>query len=74
MSNPKDGGPDLRLVRLAVDHRSPLAVARDEWLASEEGRTCCDGTAHGQYLENRLVMAFIAGWDAAVAERAKEKP
>ncbi len=42
-----------------------LAKARDEWLASDEGKRCCDGCTDGQYLENRLKLAFIAGVKAA---------
>lgn len=44
--------------------KSSLAKARDEWLASSEGYKCSHGTATGQYLSNRLIRAFIAGWDA----------
>jgi len=44
--------------------KSPLAKARDKWLASEDGKECCHGTTTGQYLLNRLERAFIAGWDA----------
>ena len=43
--------------------KSSLAKARDAWLKSKEGKTCCQGQASGQYLRNRLVEAFIAGWD-----------
>jgi hypothetical protein len=45
----------------------PDAIARDEWLESEEGKRAVDPTTLGaesrmrQYLENRLVLAFIAG-------------
>ena len=44
--------------------KSPLAKARDKWLLSEEGERCCQGSTKGQYLKNRLELAFIAGWDA----------
>ena len=44
--------------------RSPLAKARDRWLLSKEGTRAQHGYANGQYLANRLVEAFIAGWDA----------
>lgn len=49
------------------DLRSPLAKARDAWLESKEGKLCCDGLAEGKYLENRLVLAFLAGakWNAS---------
>jgi len=44
--------------------KSPLAKARDKWLFSEEGKRCLEGKTSGQYLENRLRLAFIAGWNA----------
>jgi hypothetical protein len=44
--------------------KSDLAKARDDWLNSLIGKQCCQGSSSGQYLENRLKRAFIAGWDA----------
>ena len=44
--------------------KSELAKARDKWLGSKDGKECCGGTTRGQYLQNRLERAFIAGWDA----------
>lgn len=44
--------------------KSDLAKARDKWLKSKVGKGCCRGTTTGQYLQNRLERAFIAGWDA----------
>ena len=41
--------------------KSKLAKARDKWLLSDEGKRCCSDTAQGQYLQNRLELAFIAG-------------
>lgn len=41
-----------------------IAKARDKWLKSEEGKNYCKGSTSGQYLQNRLELAFIAGWDA----------
>ena len=41
-----------------------IAKARDEWLISGAGRHCCAGSATSEYLKNRLVVAFIAGWEA----------
>lgn len=38
-----------------------LAIARDVWFSSEEGRRLTEGTASGQYLRNRLEMALYAG-------------
>lgn len=49
---------------MANDLRTPIAIARDKWLLSEEGKRALDGSATGQYLENRLVLAFLAGWNA----------
>jgi len=51
--------------------KSPLAKARDKWLLSEDGRGCREGQTSGQYLQNRLKRAFIAGADFS-AERIKE--
>jgi len=57
----------------ALDMRSPLAKARDKWLESADGKSCCDPLTlkapadARQYLENRLVSAWLAG--AAWAER-----
>lgn len=48
----------------ARDLRNDLAKARDAWLESSEGRICCSGYPGGEYLRNRLVAAFIAGWNA----------
>lgn len=44
--------------------KSELAKAIDEWLQSDEGKKLCQDSAAGQYLKNRLRVAFIAGWDA----------
>ena len=44
--------------------RHPQAVAIDEWLESDEGRLALGPGAHGQYLRNRLIHAFQAGWKA----------
>jgi len=44
--------------------KSDLAKARDKWLLSVEGKKCCEGTTSGQYLENRIRRAFIAGWSS----------
>lgn len=54
------------------DMRSPLAKARDKWLLSEDGKECCHGTATGQYLQNRLERAFIAGYSVVAELRIKE--
>ncbi len=49
-----------------LDRRSHLAKARDEWLASPQGESCMGpvilrSMEDRQYLQNRLVSAFIAG-------------
>jgi hypothetical protein len=61
----------------SVDMRSPLAKARDEWLASAEGLHCDDPSIlrhreHAVFLTNRLVTAFRAGanW---MEERTSER-
>ena len=51
--------------------KSALAKARDKWLLSDEAKKCCEGQASGQFLRNRLVEAFKAGWDAC--EKNKEQ-
>ena len=43
--------------------RSALANARDMFFATEKAGELCDGNTHGQYLKNRLIVAFYAGWD-----------
>lgn len=46
------------------------------WNASIQGQQCADGSADGDYLRNKLRMAFLAGWDAAknhVIRAAKEE-
>jgi hypothetical protein len=56
-----NGGSVQRMVRPTVDMRSPLAKARDEWFESDEGERCRAGITSGQYLQNRLESAFLAG-------------
>lgn len=47
--------------------KSDLAVKRDEWFDSEEGRVCAETDilaihpAHGKHLKARLERAFLAG-------------
>ena len=45
--------------------KSQLAKAKDKWLLSAEGEAACHGIASGQYLRNRLVTAFLAGYNVA---------
>jgi len=60
--------------------RHPAAIAWDQWIESEEGRGCWKPynfltNSGGQYLENRLALAFQAGWRAAEKENAlMERP
>ena len=53
--------------------KSALAKARDCWLASDEGKKMCQGSTEGQYLENRLRAAFIAGWVAGEKDNETRK-
>jgi hypothetical protein len=55
------------------DLRTPIAKARDYWLESKEGQKCRFGVAEGQYLENRLAAAFVAGWNAKELSAQKRK-
>ena len=51
--------------------KSPLAKARDKWLESDDGKECCKGNTSGQYLQNRLKKAFLAGAEFST-ERIEE--
>ena len=57
--------------------RHPLAVAKDKWFESEEGRRCNNfWTLKPEqdpefYLKNRLELAFMAG--AAAQEKIDQK-
>jgi len=51
--------------------KSELAKARDKWIIGDEGKSCCKGQASGQYLQNRLERAFLAGAKFS-AERIEE--
>ena len=51
------------------DFRSKLAKARDEFLESDEGKMMLQTNILSNpnqkfFLENRLVVAFVAGWNA----------
>lgn len=56
--------------------RHPLAIAWDEWLASDEGQHCRAPNAalarESPYLENRLHRAFDAGAKAALDTAVRE--
>lgn len=51
--------------RAQLDGRA-IAAARDKWFASAHGQRLVAGVAEGQYLQNRLELAFLAGIDAAL--------
>jgi len=64
--------------KMKQDHISPLAKARDEWLDSKEGEIAQSvnilyDSNQRVFLENRLIMAFIAGWDASAKLRDELK-
>jgi len=42
------------------------------WRKSAEGQTCRSGSANGEYLDNRLWFAFMAGIESVI-RRVKEK-
>jgi hypothetical protein len=56
--------------------KHPAAIAWDRWIESKEGRKSREPydftpTGHAQYLENRLALAFQAGYVAAeIAKRS----
>ena len=51
--------------------KHPSAIALDEWIESEEGQTCSEGTTYGDYLRNRLYRAFMAGWNARDSRKGR---
>lgn len=55
--------------------RHPANEALDEWLRTSQGQSCAAGKAEGQYMQNRLYWAFMAGWNANESSRhVKERP
>jgi hypothetical protein len=56
------------------DLRNDKAKARDAFLESEEGLRLCEGTAIGEYLRNRIELAWCEGWEAAKADTEKKEP
>lgn len=38
-----------------------IAQAWQDWARSEQGKRCRSGSASGEYLDNRLWWAFMAG-------------
>ncbi len=51
-----------------ADLRNNIAKARDKFLQSKDGKKCLQGETGGQYLENRIVSAFLAGWHSKEEE------
>jgi hypothetical protein len=51
----------------------PDVIAWQKWRQSKEGIECCAGMAQGQYLENRLWRAFLAGRLAGLAKVEPKK-
>lgn len=49
---------------MSEDLRSPLAKARDDYFESEAGQSILRDSPTGQYLRNRIELAFLAGADA----------
>ena len=41
--------------------KSKLALERDKFVLSTEGKKLCEGVPHGIYLQNRIELAFLAG-------------
>jgi hypothetical protein len=50
-----------RSKKLPEVRKHPDAVARDEFFQRGKGARLCEGSATGQYLLNRLELAFLAG-------------
>lgn len=61
-----------------TDLRNAEAMARDAWLETEGAKISCNPESLGaqeaqrQYLTNRLVDAFLAGYAAAQKSRSEE--
>jgi len=49
------------------------AIAWTRWLESDEGRRCTWANASGQFLENRLWRAFMAGCEAVAGRSVPRK-
>jgi len=49
------------------------AMAWNKWRESPDGERCAEGTATGEYLENRLWRAFMAGVKSTEPARTEEK-
>jgi hypothetical protein len=52
--------------------RHPSVLGWHAWLTSDDGKKCMNGTAAGEFLENRLWWAYTAGWENALKENRRE--
>ena len=53
---------ELELVKIV---KNPYKYALDKFLQSKKGEACLKGQAVGEYLKNRIIIAFEAGVEAA---------
>lgn len=53
--------------------KHPDAIAWAKWINSREGFQCLSGRTSGEYLENRLWRAFMAGRGYGVAARKNRR-
>jgi hypothetical protein len=58
---------------MMADLRNDLAKARDGFLESDEGKKCCEGSAEGQFLKNRIEAAFLAGVNYMEKKKAESE-
>lgn len=77
-------GPNASLIREAAalarrvegaEDGKVIALARNAWQEGDEARMLANDTSGpvgGKYLRNRLEVAFIAGYDAAVKRLVPE--
>lgn len=59
---------------MSEDLRSELAIMRDEFFESDEGKKCLDIKTIGndpKYLKNRIECAFVAGALSEARQNAK---
>jgi len=70
--------PSDTVRRIAFEHihhticGTKIAAARDVYFASPEGVRIVKGMAEGQFLRNRLELAFLAGCDAGIMLQQRE--
>ena len=58
-----ENADSVKVPREQVTNKSNLARVWDEWLESGEGKKCCEGGTSGNYLHNRIELAFVSGWN-----------